>query len=227
MKPNYTDITIILDRSGSMGDIAAETISGLNKFLDDQRQLPGETTISLVQFNNTITVTFNAVPIREVVPLSAEDYRPHGHTALLDAVGKTIKETGARLRNLAERDRPSKVIVVILTDGLENASRTYTREQVFRIIQHQRETYSWEFVFLGANQDAIREAGKIGIAPGAALTFAASGAGAEAAFAATSSLIGTLRSAPDAPGVFTDLDRQRQGQHLNPRFKSPSSSSSQ
>src|SRR5437016_1043776 len=145
MKPNYTDITIILDRSGSMGDIAAETISGLNKFLDDQRQLPGETTISLVQFNNTITVTFGAVPIREVVPLSAEDYRPDGFTALLDAVGKTIDETGARLRNLAERDRPGKVIVVILTDGLENASRTYTRKRVFESIRHQRETYSWEF----------------------------------------------------------------------------------
>src|SRR5439155_1757405 len=179
MKPNYTDITIILDRSGSMSDIAAETISGFSKFLNDQRQLPGETTISLVQFNHTTEATFNAVPIREVVPLAVDDYRPHGHTALLDAVGKTIKETGARLRNLAERDRPSKVIVVILTDGLENASRAYTRKRVFESIRHQRETYSWEFVFLGANQDAVREAGKIGVAPDAALTFAASGAGAE------------------------------------------------
>src|SRR5437588_9726024 len=188
MKANYTDITILLDRSGSMDAIAAETISGFNKFLNDQRRLPGETTISLVQFNHTTEATFNAVPIREVVPLSAEDYRPHGYTALLDAVGKTIKETGARLRNLAERDRPSKVIVVILTDGLENASRTYTREQVFEIIHHQREAYGWEFVFLGANQDAILEAARIGIAPDAALTFAASGAGSEAAFAATSSV---------------------------------------
>src|SRR5947207_2068265 len=103
MKPNYTDITIILDRSGSMDAIAVETISGFNKFLNDQRQLPGETTISLVQFNHSIAPTFSAVPIREVVSLSAEDYRPHGHTALLDAVGKTINDTGARLRTLAER----------------------------------------------------------------------------------------------------------------------------
>ena len=114
--------------------------------------------------------------------------------------------------------------MVILTDGVENASRTYTREQVFEIIHHQRETYGWEFVFLGANQDAIREAGKIGIAPDAALTFAASGAGAEAAFAATSSLIGTLRSAPDAPVAFTDIDRQTQGKWLRPRVDSPTSS---
>ena len=224
MKPNYTDITIILDRSGSMERIAEETITGFNKFLSDQRRLPGEMTLTLVQFNQQIEVTLDAQPIGEARPLDGRRYRPNGCTALLDAIGNSIDRTGARLRKMAERDRPSKVVVVILTDGLENASRAYSREQVFGMIRHQREKYSWEFVFLGANQDAIQEAAKFGIAADSALTYAATGASAEAAFAATSSLVQSLRQDPDAPVAFTDLDRQTQGQHLNPRFGQPNSS---
>src|SRR5436309_11013864 len=118
MKPNYTDITFILDRSGSMERIAEETISGFNKFLSDQCRLPGEMALTLVQFNQEIVVTLDAQPIGEARPLDQRGYRPNGCTALLDAIGHSIKRTGARLRKVAERDRPSKVVMVILTDGL-------------------------------------------------------------------------------------------------------------
>src|SRR5207244_2961837 len=129
---------------------------------------PGEMTVTLVQFNQEIELALDAQPIGEARPLDRRRYRPNGDTALLDAIGDSIDRTGARLRKLAERDRPSKVVVVILTDGLENASRAYSREHVFGMIQHQREKCSWEFVFLGANQDAIQEAANMGIAPAAA-----------------------------------------------------------
>src|SRR5437870_2347386 len=112
MKPNYTDITIILDRSGSMERVAKETISGFNKFLSDQCRLPGEMTLTWVQFNQEIEVTLDSQPIGEARPLDRKRYRPNGATALLDAIGNSIDRTGARLRKMAERDRPSKVIVV-------------------------------------------------------------------------------------------------------------------
>ena len=224
MKTNYTDITIILDRSGSMELIARETISGFNKFLSDQRRLSGEMTLTLVQFNQEIELVLDAQPIGEARSLDRSQYRPEGSTALLDAIGQSIDRTGARLRKMAEGDRPSKVVVVILTDGLENASRTYSTEQVLGMIRHQREKYGWEFVFLGANQDAIQEAAKIGIAPDAALTYAANGAGSKAAYAAMSRLIQSLRQGPGAPAAFTDEDRQSQGRLLNRRPKQKDSS---
>jgi len=140
MKPDYTDITIILDRSGSMNSLA-----------------------SLVQFNTRKETTFTATPICKVAKLDGDAYRPTGGIALLDAVALTIDETGRRLETLAKDDRPSKVIVAILTDGLENQSRQFNYAQVRQRIGHQDEVYHWDFVFLGANQDAIAEAATLSI----------------------------------------------------------------
>jgi Mg-chelatase subunit ChlD len=193
MKPNYTDITFILDSSASMNAIADAAIAGFNGFVRDQQGVPGAATVTLVQFNQNRHATFEAAPIHDVPDLDRESYRPDGGTALLDAVGLSIEETGRRLAALAERDRPAKVIVVIITDGHENASRHYSQRQVADMISHQRQKYGWRFVFLGANQDVILEAEKLGIEANLAENFQATGQGTRSAFNSISGTISKLR----------------------------------
>ena len=189
MKPNYTDLTIILDCSRSMNAIADATIEGFNRLVREQQALPGEVTLTLVQFNERHRVVFQALPVRDVPALKREQFRLARGTALLDAVGWTIDETGRRLAALAERDRPSQVVVAILTDGLENTSRRYNRRQVAERIGHQRAVYGWRFLFLGANLDAILEGAKLGIDDKSALTFDASAQGSLFAFGSLSKAI--------------------------------------
>jgi hypothetical protein len=181
MKQGYTDITIVLDRSGSMADVAADTIGGFNTFLDEQKKNPGHTHLTLRQFDDQHEIVYSR-PIAEVPPLDNGIFRPRGSTALLDAIGLAINETGQRLRALPEADRPEHVIVAIITDGLENASRTFTRASVFQMIAHQRDAYKWQFTFIGANQDAITEAGRIGIPQFAALNYSGGPIGTRNAF---------------------------------------------
>jgi hypothetical protein len=169
--PNLTEIVCILDRSGSMDVIRDDAIGGFNAFLADQQRLPGEATLTLVLFNDGYQVVYQSVPIGKVKPLTKEDFVPGSMTALLDAVGRTIVSVGKRLTALPEEQRPGKVIVGILTDGQENASREYTRDQVFRMIRHQREVYGWEFAFMAAGQDAFEEAQAIGISKAMTVQF--------------------------------------------------------
>jgi len=210
MKKDYTDLTIVLDRSGSMDSIAEQTIQGFNAFLHEQQQDQGEVLLSLVQFNHNVEESYRALPIREIVPLDHGHYVTDGYTALLDALGQTIEKTGSRLAALAEDQRPSKVIVVVLTDGLENASKDYSQAGVSQMIEHQRQTYAWSFIFLGANQDAILEARKIGIDAKSALTFAPTGEGSRRAFASASKLSSRLKTEDEAG--FSEEDREIQGE---------------
>lgn len=165
-----TDITIVLDRSGSMEPIADSTIRGFNAFLEEQKAVKGHATLSLVQFDHEYEPVFHGLDIREALPLTRKTYVPRGMTALLDAIGKTIKSTSKRLDAWPDGEGRPKAVFVIITDGLENHSREYTREKIFRMIG-KREKKGWQFVFLGANQDAIREAGRIGINHDRAMTF--------------------------------------------------------
>lgn len=146
-----------------MDVIRDDAIGGFNTFLADQQRLPGEATLTLALFNDGYRVVYQSVPIGNVKPIGRDDFVPGGMTALLDAVGRTIVSVGERLAALPDEQRPGKIILGILTDGQENASREYTRDQVFRMITHQRETYSWKFAFLAAGQDAFEEAQAIGI----------------------------------------------------------------
>ena len=173
MKDNLSDIICILDRSGSMESIRSDAIGGFNTFLADQKQQPGEAYFTLVLFNHDYLLVHDHVPIAQAKPLDGRTYQPQGTTALLDAVGRTIDDVGNRLSGTPEPERPSKVIVAILTDGLENASKDYSRDRVAQMIKHQQEKYSWEFIFLAANQDAIATAREISIAAKDAMTFAA------------------------------------------------------
>ena len=170
---NTTEIVFILDRSGSMSSIAESAVAGFNELLARQQEEHLQTPVfmSLVLFNEGYEVPFCSIPAPEAIPLDMQTYRPDGNTALLDAIGRTIDETGARLAAMAEADRPGKVVVAIMTDGLENASVTFTWTDINEKIRHQTEVYKWEFLFLGANQDAIATAAKISIAAGDSSTF--------------------------------------------------------
>jgi hypothetical protein len=177
MQADLTLIVYILDRSGSMQPLAGDAIGGFNAFLASQQQQPGRADFTLVLFDHEYLVPVARMDITKVAPLDSKSYVPRGQTALLDAVGRTIDDVGKQLAETPEDQRPGKVIVAIFTDGLENASRDYTYDRVSQMIRHQQETYSWEFLFLAANQDAVVSAAKLAIPAPNAMNFAASPAG--------------------------------------------------
>ncbi len=193
MRRFETDITMILDRSGSMGSLAAETIGGFNQFLQEQRLLPDRACLTLVQFDDLYEVLYIGRDLNEVPNLDYDTFQPRGATALLDAIGMSIRLATSRILVVPESDRPRQVIFVILTDGLENASSRFERRLVFDMIRHQRQTNNWTFLFLGANQDAISEAGSIGIPHEDAMNFESTGYGTQAAFGRVSVNLRNIR----------------------------------
>jgi hypothetical protein len=210
MKENYTDINIVLDRSGSMETVKSDTIGGFNAFLNEQKAVEGKATITLVQFDDIYEEVYKAVNISEAKPLDDQTFVPRGWTALLDAIGRTIIDIGKRLASMKEDERPANVIFVILTDGLENSSREFNSQQISEMIKHQRDVYKWEFVFLGANQDAIVTAGNMGITQANALTYAANPAGTQAAFGSVARNVAAYRMGVAASPAFSDEDREIQ-----------------
>ncbi|MBR3346349.1 MAG: hypothetical protein IKG37_04655 [Solobacterium sp.] len=162
MKKNLTEIIFILDRSGSMGGLESDTIGGYNSFLERQKG-SGKALISTVLFSNYSEVIHDRVPIDQVSPLTEQEYCVGGCTALLDAIGDAIHHIGNVHKYARKEDVPEKTIVVITTDGMENASRRYGYSKVKQLVERQQKTYGWEFLFLGANMDAISTAGQFGI----------------------------------------------------------------
>lgn len=160
MNKNLTDITLVVDRSGSMAFCRSDADGGINQFIREQKEGPGEAVLTLVQFDNTYEPVYTARPIREVQSYSL---RPGGSTALLDAVGRAINDTGRRLKEMPEESRPGLVIIAIVTDGQENASKEYTKGQIREMVQHQQNKYDWKFVFLSANLESFDEAMAWGI----------------------------------------------------------------
>ena len=163
MQKDLTEIAFVLDRSGSMVDSAPAAIAGFNEFLAAHQAAPGQARLTLVLFDDEYLVPAASLPVAEVVPLDERTYIPRNTTALLDAIGRTIDELGERLEKLPETDRPGLVIVAVLTDGLENASKRYQWNEVAARIHEQQEKYDWKFLFLAANQDAIETAAKMNI----------------------------------------------------------------
>jgi len=160
MNKHLTDITLVVDRSGSMAECKLEAQGGINAFIEEQKYIVGEAIFSLLQFDTSYDYVFNAVSMHEV-----KEYEliPRGMTALLDAIGKAIVETGMRLDKLPEDKKPGLVIIAIITDGEENSSSEFSKSQIAKMIKHQQDVYGWQFTFLGANQDAFHEAGGMGI----------------------------------------------------------------
>ena len=194
MNKNYTEIAFILDRSGSMESCQDAAIEGFNRFLQEQQQAEGLAKLTLVLFDDEYLVPAQSLPVAEIVPLTRETYVPRNTTALLDAIGKTIDDLGARLAVIPEVDRPGQVIVTILTDGLENASQTFTWKDVAAKIKHQTEAYKWTFLFLGANQDAIATAAQMNIGAANAATYVADDAGARSSSSAASRKVRAMRA---------------------------------
>ncbi len=203
------DIIILLDRSGSMQSIKEETIIGFNNFLIEQRKLKSRTVLTLAQFDDKYQIDYEAVDLSKVEKLNEDTYLPRGLTALLDAIGKTIKLTKKRYKLVEKSNIPKKTIFVIITDGQENNSTKYTRDEIFKKIRKEENKNGWEFVFLGANQDAIKEASNYGIKAKRAMTFAADALGAEDIFFALSSNIGES-IVNESEFEFTNEQRKKQ-----------------
>ena len=192
-----THIAVLLDRSGSMGDIKDDAIGGFNCFLKEQKAAGANATLTLVQFDTESTdVVHESMPILEVPDLNHQTFQPRGGTPLLDALGQTIDSTGRALAAIPEANRPNKVVFVVITDGQENSSHRHTKASVKERIDHQSSHYNWQFVFLGANQDAFDEAGAVGIAMGNAANFAP--ARMQVAFAATAANVASYRRSGNA-----------------------------
>ena len=194
MKKNLTEIVFILDRSGSMAGLEDDTIGGFNAMIEKQKREPGEALISTVLFDNETEVIHDRVDIQKIEPMTDTEYYVRGCTALLDAVGKSIRHIVNIHKYAREEDRPEKTLFVITTDGMENASREYTYDRVKRMIRHEQEKYGWEFIFLGANIDAAREAARFGISEDRAANYHADGQGTAVIYEAVSEAVCSVRA---------------------------------
>ena len=193
MKKNLTELVFILDRSGSMHGLEADTTSGFNSMIDRQRSQPGEALVSTVLFDTTTTVLHDRVPLTRIAPMTERQYQAGGCTALLDAIGSAIHHIGNVHKYAREADRPEHTLFVITTDGLENASRSYTAERIRQMIRRQKERYGWEFIFLGANIDAVETAKSIGIDRSRAVNYHSDSRGTQLNYEVLSEAICTVR----------------------------------
>jgi uncharacterized protein YegL len=208
MKPDLTDITLVVDRSGSMEQVQEDAQGGVNSFIKEQAKEPGEALLTLVQFDTEYEFLHKGVPISQV-----PEYKlvPRGMTALLDAVGRAINETGERLSKMKEQHRPGLVIFVVMTDGLENSSKEFSKHLIKEMIKRQQEKFSWHFTFLGANQDAFAEAGSMGIHAAGVANYAMNKV--DAAYMATGSKVARMRkqrrTGETVCNEFTDEEREK------------------
>lgn len=189
-----TELVFILDRSGSMCGREADTIGGFNAMMQKQKQQPGEALVSTVLFDDECRVLHDRLPLAQVPAMTGQDYFVGGSTALLDAVGGAIKHIGTVHRYARPEDVPAHTLFVITTDGMENASRRYTLDRVREMIG-QRKEQGWEFLFLGANIDAIETAGRMGIHPSRAVDYCCDEQGIEACYEAVGSAVSAMRCA--------------------------------
>lgn len=171
MKKNLTELVFILDRSGSMQGLEKDTIGGFNSMLQKQAKVPGDAFVSTILFDDRAEVLHDRVKIQQVRPMTEKEYYVRGCTALLDAIGGAIHHIGNIHKYSRSEDVPEHTLFVITTDGMENASRRYSAQKVKNMIQRQKEKYGWEFLFLGANIDAVETAGHLGIAPDRAVNY--------------------------------------------------------
>lgn len=207
MKKDFTHISILLDRSGSMMSIQTDVIGGFNTFLREQKSQPGEVTVTLVRFDNEYEIAYEMTPLAGVKELSNFTFIPRGSTALNDSLARLIHETGEKLAGMHESDRPDRVLFLILTDGEENASIEYSKDAVRKLIEHQEFVYKWQFVYIGANQDSFAESADRGIQH--AMNFSADAEGVSAMFSKVSMSTSNFRLQGDF--AFDDIPAETQG----------------
>jgi hypothetical protein len=236
-KENLTAIGILIDGSSSMESMKKGVISGFNEFLKTQKKVKGKATISMVQFSTgyygatpnyvprhkhkdyghiNYRTIYNFQDLNEAKALNDESYVPNGGTPLIDSAVRFIDEFGAQLASIPEQDRPSKVVLVVITDGEENSSTVHTKEELLAKITHQTSKYNWQVVYLGANQDSFAEAGQYGISMKSTANFQATDAGMMRAYAVSSNSLASYRSGKSLDVDLTDLQKDNSGPLPNP-----------
>ena len=194
MKKQLTEIVFILDRSGSMCGLEEDTIGGFNSLIAKQKKEEGKALISTILFDDCTEVLHDRVPLDRFKPMTEDDYYVRGCTALMDALGKAIKHISTIHKYAREEDRPSKTIFIITTDGKENASRQYSSERVKKMVEERKSKYGWEFLFLGANIDAVETAGHFGISKDRAVNYHSDSEGTALNYEVLSDAIGAVRA---------------------------------
>jgi uncharacterized protein YegL len=213
MKSNLTELVFILDRSGSMGGLESDTIGGFNSMLAKQQAEPGECRITTVLFDNKYEILHDRIDIKAVGAMTNKEYFVRGNTALLDAVGLTINKIGGVQKNTAESHRAEKVLFVITTDGMENASREFGYDRIKSMIEKQKAKYGWEFIFLGANIDAIDIADRFGVDSTRAQNFHNDSEGIALNYAVVSKTVASFRAAPSGAALDDDWSAEIQADY--------------
>ena len=201
MKADMTELVFILDRSGSMGGLESDTIGGFNSMLQKQQAQPGDCRITTILFDHEYEILHDRIDIKAVTNITEREYYVRGNTALLDAIGKTINKIGGVQKNTGEEYRAEKVLFVITTDGMENSSREFTYDTIKSMIERQKTKYNWEFIFLGANIDAVETAGRFGIAGNRAQNFHNDSEGVALNFAVVAETISAFRCAEASESI--------------------------
>jgi uncharacterized protein YegL len=209
MKQDLTELLMILDMSGSMYSLRGDTIGGYNSLIEEQKKEPGEAKVTTVLFNNNYSIMHDRVDINDVKPMTDADYVPQGTTAMLDAVGKAITSVGQALAATPEEERPSKVMVTIITDGYENASVEYNWDIIKKMIKEQREKYNWIFTFIGADIDTMQVSSNLGIDSMLSKSYTKSAEGSGSVYAYVSKAMKRARASVDSVSMeelSADLD---------------------
>lgn len=208
MRKDLTELVFILDKSGSMQGLEADTVGGYNSMLEKQKKEPGSANVTTVLFSSDISLLHDRVPIEEVRALTDREYRVGGMTALLDAIGDTVNRMAAVQKALTEDQKAGKVIVVIITDGYENSSREYSYDKVKGLLERLKAERDWEFLFLGANMDAVKEARRFGIGADRASSYVNDSKGIARSFGAVGGAVSSLRNAPGGSAVGAEWKRE-------------------
>ena len=207
MKKGLTELVFIIDRSGSMSGLEADTIGGFNGLLEKQKKEAGDAYVSVVLFDDQTEVLYDRVDIRKIEPMNDRQYYVRGCTALLDAVGGAIHHIKNVHKYAREEDVPEKTLFIITTDGMENASRQYSFDKVRQMVEHEKEEHHWEFLFLGANMDAIQVAGRFGIKASRAVNFENDGVGTRLNYDVMSKAVSCARMSASAMEMEEELDQ--------------------
>jgi hypothetical protein len=210
MQKNYTHITVVLDKSGSMGKIANDTIGGFNQFITDQKKVEGLATLSLIQFDDRYEPNYLSTKIQDVELLNEKTYKPRGWTRLFDAIGRAIIDTGEELNKLKDEEKPEKVVFVVQTDGEENSSKEFNAKEIGDLIKQQTDKYKWEFVFLGAQLNTILAMCRMGVSGANTMQYAHNTAGMKSAMKSLSSNLMSYRAGRADSMAWTDEDKKAQ-----------------
>jgi hypothetical protein len=215
MRNDYVHIDVLLDRSGSMKRIRNDIIGGFNFFLQTQKQHPSYATLSLTQFDcygsdPCFSIVHHFIPVQNIPELTKETFAPRGNTPLFDALGRGITKLGEYLSNMSENERPFKVIYVVITDGEENSSKKFSKQQILEMINHQIESYKWDFVFLSADPAAFREAQTLGFRTQQSMIYAANAVGVRNMYSSFGEATSQVRSGLKNSVTFTEEDRKKQ-----------------